>query len=99
MRALRVMVAEDLAFVIELQDLLLNPESNGVLNVERTAAAREPGLPKHERIKEFLLSKGNQWMSMRQIFAGTQISRNTIRGILYQSVHSKMFESKKTSEK
>jgi hypothetical protein len=97
LRAFRAMVAEDPAFVIELQDLLLNPEANGVLHTERATAAREPGLPKYERIKEFLLSKGNEWMSIRQIAAGTQISRNTVADILYHS-HAHIFEGKRTSK-
>ena len=98
LRAFRPMVAEDPAVVIELQELLLDPEANGALNIERATTAREPGLPKHERIREFMLSKGNEWLSLRQIAAGTQISRNTVRGILYQSPHSPIFESKKTSD-
>lgn len=97
-RALREKIAEDPGFVIELQDLLLHPESNGILSPERTAAAHNPGLPTHERIKVYLQSKGNEWHSLRAIADGTNIPRNTVRGILYQRVHSKLFESKKTSD-
>lgn len=97
LRTVRTMLAEDPAFVVLLQDLILNPESNGILDPDRAVAAKEPGLPKHERIKEYFKAHRNEWMSIRQIAAGTQISRNTVADILYHK-YSHMFDGKNTGK-
>lgn len=96
-RAFRELVAGDPAFVGKITELLLVPACNGVPSPERTAPARNPEGLKYERVRDFLLSRGNEWQSIRQVSDGTGMKRNAVTHVFYNCGHRNIFEHKNIS--
>lgn len=91
------LLTEHPALLEKLHAILLNPESNGVPDPARMAPARRPDLLNWQRISGFILSRGNEWRSFREIAEGTGISRTCVQWVLYTGEQSVFFEQKKAS--
>lgn len=98
MRAIRNAIERDPEFVTVVQDILLNPASNGQPQPVRSTTAQQPDALNYERIVHHFLSSGNQWSSIREICNGTKMKRNAIANVLYTGGHRHLFEEKHTSE-
>lgn len=92
LRLFRDTFAEDPNFLAEFQDILLDPNSNGRIDPVRATSARNPDKPNHERIRDYLLAKGNKGLTVTEIVAGTGINQNSLRAILY-TTHPADFDS------
>lgn len=68
MKALRDAVAQDPDFVTTVQDILLDPGSNGLPAPERAAPARQPDAPHFERLIHVLLSNGLHFAQFPVVF-------------------------------
>ncbi len=98
MRAIRNAIAQDPEFITVVQEILLNPASNGQPKPERAATAQQPDALNYERVVSYLLSAGNEWMSIRDICTGSKLKRNSIAIVLYTGGHKHLFEHKYISE-
>lgn len=92
LRVIRDTFADDPNFVAEVQDILLDPQSNGRIDPVRATSARDPDKPQHERIRDYILAKGNTGLTVTDIVAGTGINQNSVRAILY-TTHPDNFDS------
>ncbi|MBY0513829.1 MAG: hypothetical protein K2P78_07940 [Gemmataceae bacterium] len=92
LRAVRDLFAADPNFVASVQDILLDPNSNRRIDPVRATSARDPDKTQHERIRDYLLAKGNKGLTVTEIVAGTGINQNSVRAILY-TAHAAEFDS------
>lgn len=94
LQQLREVAENDPGLVVELQDILLDPDTNGLLHPERADIAKLPHETRFVRVKAFFESKGNQWCSIRAVSRGTNLSRNSLNYVMYTGDHADKFEKK-----
>jgi len=81
------------AFLPKLEAMLLDPKSNGVPHPEHMAPQRQPRLPSWQRVWTYLMAKGNDWASIRQIMDGTGLKRNSVNEAIYNGGKTYLFET------
>ncbi|MFO0821532.1 MAG: hypothetical protein U0792_00045 [Gemmataceae bacterium] len=98
MRVIREAVAQDPEFVTLVQDILLEPGSNGVPAPERATTSRAPDVFNYERIIHALLTNNNEWCAIREISRKTLLTRTAVNNVLYVGGHRHLFEEQHISK-
>ncbi|MBX9680118.1 MAG: hypothetical protein K2X38_15250 [Gemmataceae bacterium] len=99
MKAIREALAQDPEFVTVIQGILLDPSSNGKPAPERAFVSHDPVVLNYEKIIHVLLSKGNEWRSIREISKMAKVTRGAINNVLYSGGQTHLFEEQKVNKR
>lgn len=97
MKAVREALAQDPAFVTVIQEILLEPDSNGKPAPDRASVSHVPDVRNYERMIHAMLENGNERLAIRHLCRMTMINRGSVNNVLYAGGHRHLFEEQEIS--